>query len=128
MDPNVVGIDMTRFWRDGGRDALGHYQIGAAPASVTVEFALEAKCKALGSGSGVRETARLLARIRHRQFGIFVTTSCISTQAYEELIEDDQPIIVIAGADIARILIDHGLSSTTALDAWLQSIDGELTT
>lgn len=32
MEPNVTSIDLTRPWRDGGRDALGFYRIGNEPA------------------------------------------------------------------------------------------------
>ena len=46
LEANVISIDLTRPWRDGGRDALGKYKIGHPPAVIAVEFALEAKCKA----------------------------------------------------------------------------------
>ena len=34
---------------------------------------------------GVREVSRLISRIRHRQFGVLVTTSVVGRQAYEEV-------------------------------------------
>src|SRR5262249_17923880 len=45
MDSNVMSYDLTRPWRDGGRDATGVYRIGSDASSVFVEFALEAKWK-----------------------------------------------------------------------------------
>lgn len=125
MEPNVTSVDITRPWRDGGRDALGLYRIGAGPAGIQVEFALEAKCKipAPGNSSGVRETARLVARIRHRQFGVFVTTSCIGEQAYQELVEDGHPVLVLAGIDIVRLLKAHGYSTPTSVCEWLKSLE-----
>lgn len=125
MDTNVVSLDLTRPWRDGGRDGLGTYEIGDPPASVTVEFALEAKCKtpSRAHGCGVRDTARLLARLRHRQFGVFVTTSLVAEQAYKEIVEDRQPVIVIAGIDVVRILRDHGITTPQATTRWLRSVD-----
>lgn len=125
LDPNVRSIDLTRPWRDGGRDALGEYAVGSRPSAITVEFALEAKCKtpAPDNSSGVHDTARLVARIRHRQFGVFVTTSCIGEQAYKELVEDDHPIVVVSGIDIVRILKDHGLGAREALETWLRGIE-----
>lgn len=52
----------------------------------------------------VKQTNRLISRIRHRQFGVFVTTSYISSQVYKELLEDEHPILVISGRDIVAIL------------------------
>jgi hypothetical protein len=34
--------------------------------------------------SGVREMSRLISRLRHRQFGVLVTTSYVDNQAYRE--------------------------------------------
>ena len=121
MDGNIVNYDLTRFRRDGGRDALGIYKIGSEETGTKLEFALEAKCKDRNNGSGVKETSRLISRLRHRQFGIFVTTSYVGEQAYKEIIEDKHPIIIIAGRDIAKILIRNGYSDISVLDHWLES-------
>ena len=122
MDGNIVSLDLTRYWRDGGRDAIGKYRVGTADAFIHVDFALEAKCKGMASGSGVRETARLIARIRHRQFGIFMTTSYVAEQAYQEIVEDGHPVLVFAGSDIADLLIHHGINSRDRVVAWLESL------
>jgi len=82
--PNVDRIDVTRPWREGGRDAVGDYLLGPASDPVAVEFALEAKCYAADHGVGVRETSRLISRLRHRQFGALVTTSHLDSQAYQD--------------------------------------------
>jgi len=52
----------------------------------------------------VRDVARLISRLRHRQFGVFVTTSGVSGQAYNELRDDEHPVVVICGRDIAELL------------------------
>ena len=91
-NPNVDRIDVTRPWRDGGRDAVGDYLLGPATDPVAVEFALEAKCYAPANGVGVRETSRLISRLRHRQFGVLVTTSHLDGQAYREIREDGHPV------------------------------------
>jgi hypothetical protein len=121
MDSDIIQCDLTKPWRDGGRDALGIYRVGHGKNSIKVEFALEAKCKNLNSGSGVKETSRLISRLRHRQFGIFVTTSYLHEQAYKEIVADAHPVIVICGADIAEILINAGYSSTDAVKSWLRA-------
>jgi hypothetical protein len=59
----------------------------------------------------VKEVSRLISRIRHRQFGVLVTTSVIARQAYEEVREDRHPIIFISGRDISEILIKHGYNT-----------------
>jgi hypothetical protein len=66
MDPNVHAIELTRFWRDGGRDGIGKYRIGTADSEIFVDFALEGKCKQpdVTHTSGVRETTRLISRLR----------------------------------------------------------------
>jgi Restriction endonuclease AspBHI N-terminal/Restriction endonuclease len=122
MDSNVRGIELTRFWRDGGRDGLGKYRIGTPATDILVDFALEAKCKepSVNHSSGVGETARLISRLRHRQFGVFVTTSCVHEQAYNEIIEDGHPVLIIAGADICSILQRSGFNSEEAVRDWLQ--------
>lgn len=121
MDSDIIQCDLTRPWRDGGRDALGIYRVGHGKNSIKVEFALEAKCKKFSSGSGVKETSRLISRLRHRQFGIFVTTSYLHEQAYKEIVEDAHPVIIVCGADIAEILISAGYSSVDAVKGWLET-------
>lgn len=117
--PNVDSLEITRASRDGGRDATGHYAIGPAADRVRLEFALEAKCYRPGNAVGVREVARLVSRLKHRQFGVLVTTSHLHEQAYREIREDGHPVVVLAGADLVRILKDAGLSTVAALQAWL---------
>lgn len=121
LDGNVRSCDLTRPWRDGGYDARGTYHIGLPGNGIGVEFALEAKCKQADSGSGVKETSRLVSRLRHRQFGFFVTTSYVSEQAYRELVDDLHPVLVLAGADIISILAGAGISTIPSMEAWLLS-------
>jgi Restriction endonuclease len=120
MDPNVISLDVTRPSRDGGRDALGLHRIGMDQNCVTVDFAMEAKCFAPQSGLGVKVISRLISRLRHRQFGILVTTTYLADQAYQEIVEDQHPIIVCAGGDIAELLTTkRRLKSADDVAAWL---------
>jgi hypothetical protein len=86
-----------------------------------VDFALEAKCYALDSAVGVKETSRLISRLRHRQFGILVTTSFVHSQAYEEIVEDGHPVLIISGSDIVSILKRAGIRDEQAVRDWLAS-------
>jgi hypothetical protein len=119
MDPNITGYDLTRRWMDGGRDATGKYRIGLIDNAIIVDFALEAKCFSIDNPVKVEHTSRLVSRLRYRQFGILVTTSYVSQQAYKEIKEDRHPVIIICAADIANILTRAGLGSKQAVNEWL---------
>ena len=120
MLPDIASLDITRPSRDGGRDGTGQLRIGNGPGSILVDFALEAKCYSLPNAVGVRDMARLISRLRHRQFGILVTTTCVDLQAYKEIKEDRHPIIVIAAADIVALLKASGRGTPASVSAWLQ--------
>ena len=116
--PGISYIDVTRPSRDGGRDGVGSLTTGAGPASIAIDFALEAKCYSASNSVGVREMSRLISRLRHRQFGILVTTSYLDRQAYREIKEDGHPIIVISAVDIATVLKNFGIGTLAELQAW----------
>jgi len=121
MAPNAAIERVTRASRDGGRDALGTYQLGPVEDPIGLRFSLEAKCYGPSHGVTVKDLARLISRLRHREFGVLVTTSYLGRQAYEELREDGHPIVVICGADIVRLLRQRGFDSADAVRAWLES-------
>lgn len=122
MDANFYRFDITRPWRDGGRDAVGKYHIGLPDHPLTIDCALEAKCYAEGNSVGVREMSRLISRIKYRQFGILVTTSYVDKQAYSEIIEDGHPVLIVNARDIASILRKNGIGSQ-AIKAWLEALE-----
>jgi hypothetical protein len=117
----IQELNYTRYWRDGGRDAIGTYKIGIPESSIYVDFALEAKCNKPGIGSGIKATSRLISRLKFRQFGIFVTTSYVGQTACQEIIEDGHPIVILCGHDIATILIRAGINSPELLGQWLNA-------
>lgn len=121
MDSNIITIDQTQRSRDGGRDAVGKYRVGLQSGGVELEFALEAKRYQVGNPVGVKETSRLISRIKTRQFGIFITTSYVGSQAYKEIIEDQHPIVIVSGKDIIDILINSGITDTKLLNLWLKA-------
>lgn len=120
MDTNIISCDVTRPTRDGGRDAIGKYAIGLKDNAIEVEFALEAKCYNMKNSVGVKETSRLISRIRNRQFGIIVTTSYVGDQAYKEIKEDSHPIIIISAVDIVEILSNIGYTTVEEVREWLK--------
>jgi hypothetical protein len=120
---NDTALEPTRRYRDGGRDAVGTFKIGSGGSMILVEFALEAKCYGESNSVGVKEISRLISRLRHRQFGVIVTTSYVHSQAYKEIKEDAHPIIVISGADIVEILVRNGIATLEMLASWLASVE-----
>lgn len=124
-DEKFQDFELTRPWRDGGRDALGYYVIsasGKANHPLRIDCALEAKCYSEKNSVGVREMSRLISRIRYRQFGVMVTTSYVHKQAYQEVIEDGHPILIISATDIAQTLRRSAITSKN-IDEWLMSLD-----
>lgn len=119
-DPHVASIEVTRPSRDGGRDAIGEYRLGPNQDPVRLQFALEAKCyDPDGGGVGVRMVSRLISRIKHREFGVFVTTSFVASQAYQEVREDQHPIVFLSGRDITNLLKRMGLLNDQSLAGYL---------
>ena len=125
-DPNIKKLEITRATRDGGRDGIGHYKIGNERSShcfVDVEFYLEAKkYDPWGGGVGVGETSRLISRIKNRQFGFLITTGFVSKQAYDEIIDDRHPVVIMSGKDIARLLIEHDIKTKDSVVAWVEAL------
>jgi hypothetical protein len=124
-DSKILDLELTPPTRDGGRDGVGTYRLGTDFSYIKVEFSMEAKCYDPQNSNGVKLTSRLISRLRHRQFGYFVTTSFVAAQAYNEIIDDNHPVVIFAGRDIAKILIEHGFNSSTKVQAWLERIDRE---
>ena len=125
MDNNFGAFNLTRPWRDGGRDAIGYYSISSGKNSnlpLKIDCALEAKCYNTTNSVGVKNMSRLISRIRYRQFGILVTTSYVDKQAYEEVADDGHPILIITAADISYIL-GRNMIDSSKIEDWLINID-----
>lgn len=122
MDNNVARIDVTQPFKDGGIDAVGMYKVFPnAPQEVLVDFYMQAKCyKPFSNDVGVKDTARLISRIKDRQFGIMVTTSYVNKQAYQEILDDGHPIVLITGKTIIDLLFNQiEIRTLDALKDWL---------
>jgi len=122
IDEHFVEFDLTRPWRDGGRDAIGRYLIGQGREKLAVECALEAKCYNIENSVGVKETSRLISRIKYRQFGILVTTSYLHSQAYKEIRDDGHPVLLISGRDIVDVIRREQMTKDD-LVTWLNKFD-----
>ena len=117
-----MDAEVTRKAVDGGRDAFGVVRVGPTSDPLKLDFALEAKCYGMNNSVGVKETSRLISRLRRHHFGVLVTTSFIGKQAYEEIREDGHPVVLMTGADIAKVLQANGHDSEKKLDDWINTI------
>jgi hypothetical protein len=122
--PLPTAMDVTRPSMDGGRDAVGRMLMGHQVDPVWINIALEAKCYAPGQHSvGVKETSRLISRLKYRDLGFMVTTSYVARQAYEELREDRHPVVVLSGGDLVRELRRRGIASPHDVNDWLRQFE-----
>jgi hypothetical protein len=61
----------------------------------------------------------LISRLRHRQFGVLVTTSYVGEQAYKEIKQDGHPVLVLSGGDIVEILVQNGVNTEKEVAQWV---------
>ena len=128
LDENFIEFKLTRKSNDGGYDAYGKYLISSESKvnyPLKMNCFLEAKCYSPNHGVGVKDMSRLISRIKHREFGIFVTTSYINKTAYKEVVEDQHPILFITGSDIVRILKTNSINSTN-IEEYLEHVDSNI--
>nr|WP_231969307.1 restriction endonuclease [Mycobacterium sp. E735] len=51
---------------------------------------------------------RLISRLRHRNFGVFVALSYFNSQVYDEVRADGHPIALVCGRDVVDALRSNG--------------------
>lgn len=122
VDPSFRDLVVTRASRDGGRDVIGSYYLGHEEHQIRLSAFVEAKKWKLDSAIGVKQVMRLISRLKHRDIGVFITTSFFDPQVQKELLEDGHPVMLISGGDIARLLIKSDLSDEATLKSWVESI------
>lgn len=119
MDGRFVNLQVTSPVRDGGRDVIAQYRVGHDLHQILLSASIEAKLWNPHQAVGVKPMMRLLSRLKHRDMGVFVTTSFFERQVQQELIEDRHPVILVSGGDIARLLISREIEGG-ALERWLK--------
>ncbi|WP_067544831.1 restriction endonuclease [Nocardia crassostreae] len=124
--PSTGQCEVTPPSGDGGRDAIGEYLLGPAGDRLGIAFSLEAKCYSQEHGVGVREMSRLISRLRHRQFGVFVTLSYFNKQVYQEVRTDAHPIVMVCGRDVVDVLRQRGYGDVPTVQSWLDNQFPEL--
>jgi len=125
MDSRFTDLEVTRPTRDGGRDVVGRYRVGHDLHHVMLDAFVEAKRWNVDSSVGVRPMMRLISRLKHRDLGVFITTSFFDRQVQQELIDDAHPVLLVSGGDIARLLLQKELSDTAPggkLSTWIAAV------
>ena len=122
LDPAFKDLLVTQASKDGGRDVIGKYYLGHAGHQIRLSAYVEAKKWKIESSIGVKPMMRLISRLKHRDIGVFITTSFFDQQIQKELIEDGHPVMLISGGDISRLIIKSELSSPSVLLAWVDAI------
>lgn len=122
LDPAFKDLFVTRGSKDGGRDVIGKYYLGHAGHQIRLSAFIEAKKWKQNSSIGVKPMMRLISRLKHRDIGVFVTTSHFDKQIQNELIEDGHPVMLISGGDISKLIIKADISNPNALSSWIDSI------
>ncbi|MGE2736090.1 restriction endonuclease [Mycolicibacterium vaccae] len=92
---------LSRSSGDGGVDFIGRIDMGSLEASTPVVVLGQAKCIQPTSSVSPEQVARVVARLRRGWIGVYVTTGSFSRQAQVEIIDDQYPVVLIAGGTLA---------------------------
>ena len=124
-DSKITLERVRRHSSDGSYTITGKFRLGIDADPIHLGFLVETKCYNPGIGArkrksiGVKEILKLLSRLEDQQFGVLVTTSVVTQQAYEAIREQNHPVICIAGTDIIDILMSSNITSVRQLTGWL---------
>ena len=93
---------LSRSSGDGGVDFVGRIDMGPTVGSTPVVVLGQAKCIHPSTSVSPEQVARVVARLRRGWIGIYVTTGSFSRQAQTEIIDDQYPVVLIAGGTLAE--------------------------
>src|SRR5690606_28585141 len=115
---------LTRSTGDGGLDFVGRVDLGEGMARTKLVLLGQAKCERIGSPTGGVHIARTVARLRRGWLGAYVTTSFFSEAVQREVFEDQYPVMLINGADLAGETTKLQLASgIPTLEGFLEHVD-----
>lgn len=92
---------LSRSSGDGGVDFIGRIDMGSLNATTPVVVLGQAKGIQPTSSVSPEQVARVVARLRRGWIGVYVTTGSFSRQAQVEIIDDQYPVVLIAGGTLA---------------------------
>jgi hypothetical protein len=110
---------------DHGTDFVGRLTLGSGFSSAKLVVLGQAKCERPNNPTGGTHVARTVARLRRGWIGVYVTTSYFSESVQREVLEDQYPIVLVHGREVAQIATELSLESGTPdLSKYLTEIDG----
>ena len=103
------GMDYVTGWitprsADGGADFIGRLDVGQGLGGTRLVLLGQAKCEKASVPTNGNHIARTVARLRRGWLGAYVTTSFFSRPVQAEVIDDEYPIMLIGGAQVASSL------------------------
>jgi hypothetical protein len=115
---------ITQASGDGGVDFVGRIDLSAGFSMAKIVVLGQAKCEATRSGTNGRDLARTVARLRRGWIGAYVTTSFFTDRSQIEVIEDQYPLIMVNGLEVAketlRLMEESGFAS---VEAYLEELE-----
>ena len=118
---------VTQKSSDGGIDFVARNDVGNGLAKIKTIIIGQAKCEGISEPTNGVGISRTVARLKRGWIGVYVTTSYFSNSVQKEVLDDQSPIMLINGLQIAKatqsILYREGI----ALDDYLETINEEYT-
>lgn len=99
---------------DGGADFIARMDVGMGFSTSRLVLLGQAKCQLPTTATSGKDIARTVARLRRGWVGVFVTTSFFSKNTQVEVYDDEYPLVMINGRQLAeavsQIMAERGLS------------------
>jgi hypothetical protein len=110
---------------DGGADFIARIDVGTGFATAKLVVLGQAKCEDLSKPTSGRDIARTVARLRRGWLGVYVTTSYFSDRAQREVLDDEYPLVLVNGRQLAgvvgQIMFERGIQDVAD---FLEQVDG----
>ena len=115
---------ITPRGHDFGVDFVGRLDVGEGFSTARLVVLGQAKCQSPEVATSARDVARTVARLRRGWLGAYVTTSFFSIAAQQEFAEDEYPLVLVNGLQVARIVSTLALEMGYAdVKDWLIAVD-----
>jgi hypothetical protein len=132
VSEHVLRPNATRYFRgwitppcgDGGADFVARMDVGAGFSTSRLVLLGQAKCQQLDRPTSGRDIARTVARLRRGWLGVFVTTSFFSKNTQIEVYNDEYPLALVHGRQLAeaasQLMAERGIAD---LKDFLEQVD-----
>lgn len=120
---------LTRGTGDGGLDFVGRIDIGEGLSSTKLVVLGQAKCEKIETPTNGVHIARTVARLRRGWVGAYVTTSFFSEHVQREIYDDQYPVLLLNGTNLANEVVKLKLASgLPSVEEYLEHVDADYDT